>query len=83
MIHPDLIEFRRELDNIFEMAKPLFEQKELIEKIKSRVKELDKRISEKVKNHPEMCNSACPDEDYCSQQVDGKCPKIKSDVVTL
>lgn len=83
MIHKDLKKFRDRLDEILKKAKPILDLKDLILEIKEDMKCLDKDIGDCVKDHPEMCDSACPESDYCSQQVDGKCPKIKSDVVSL
>lgn len=78
-IHPDLIKFYDELDAIFKLAEPIFQQKELLQKIRDRVDILKYEASEFIKCHPEMCDSCCPESDYCTQQVNGKCPKIKDD----
>lgn len=83
MIHKDLQKYRDRLDEILIKAKPLFELKDLILEIKKDIECLNKDIEDRVKNHPEMCDSCCPESDYCSQQVNGECPKIKRDVVTL
>lgn len=83
MIHKDLQKFRDRLDEILKKAEPIFKLKDLILEIKEDMRCLDKDIESKVKNHPEMCNSCCPESDYCNQQVNGKCPQIKTDVVSL
>lgn len=83
MIHKDLQKYRDRLDEILKKAEPIFKLKDLILEIKEDMRCLDKDIESRVKNHPEMCDSCCPDSDYCKQQVDGECPQIKRDVVSL
>ena len=83
MIHKDLKKFRDRLDEILKKAKPILDLKEEIEDIRRDLKALDKDIGECVKDHPEMCDSGCPDDDFCPQQINGECPKIKRDVVSL
>ena len=83
MIHKDLQKYRDRLDEILAKAEPIFKLKDLILEIKEDMRCLDKDIESRVKNHPEMCDSCCPESDYCPQEVNGECPKIKRDVVSL
>ena len=83
MIHEDLQSCREQLDNILIKAKPIFDLKYLIFEIRNDIRKLKKNIESIVVNHPEMCSSGCPDSDICSEQVNGKCPKIKRDTTSL
>jgi len=82
-IHPDLVEFRRKLDVLFEKAEPLRQYQQLCAEIREDAKKLAEKMRSRIKDHPEMCDSNCPESDYCSQQVNGECPVIKHDYVGL
>lgn len=82
-LHKDLIEYRKRLDDIFKLAKPILDLEELIKKVRQEVYILKHDLHKFIKNHPEMCDNNCPESDYCKFHVDGHCPKIKDDYTTF
>jgi len=82
-LHKDLKPFRDRLDAILAKAEPVIKLHDLIVSLRQDLRQFDKDLDKVVRDHPDMCDSACPDDDYCSQQINGECPIMKRQVVSM